>query len=169
MNPSVHSFVLTALLVLSAPTGQASPYEYKTYHHEPFRHLKFDILKDWKMMQNGLEVVFMAGERKLPRLHLQTLTKTEEYSDPWSFLAFLTLQTDQGSTNVKVNLYEKCSHPCIIYEHVESGIEGTYAQGLVVDVGEGLLWWHLKTQNNESGRVFPHPIIQRVIDSLEFR
>jgi len=147
--------------------GELVPeYLYKTYRYQPFRHLEFDILDKWNPVQNNLEVVFTDEGENLPQLFFQAVGKTEEFKNSSDFLNFLKKndpsQQFQNISSTKVSEYE-----ALTFGYLDQGFPSIYNYALIVDVGEGILWFYLKVPQEEAGQ--SHPIIKQLIASIDFK
>ena len=159
------------LMVISVGAS-AQNYSFKKYRHAPFQHLEFDILDKWQPVQNGLEVVFTDEENNLPQLFFQTIEKTKYFNDSISFLAFLTTQKPlndyQNVKSIQAGAFQGMS-----YEYVESNSTNLYEHGLIIDVGEGIVFFYLKTETKDKYineyKSSLHPIIERLRASFDFR
>ena len=141
-------------------------FNYTLYDHEVFNHLKFEVVDEWIIEQNDLEVVFLNVDQSLPQLHFQTIGKTESFNSASTFYTFLLTEDETGE--IKNKAASKCGNfDSIEYEYIEKDYPEIYVYGVIVDVGEGILWFYLKTPSNN-----PSPykdILTNLCQSLEFK
>ena len=141
-------------------------FNYTYYDHEGFNHLRFEVLDEWILEQNGLEVVFITVDGSLPQLHFQTVGKTGDFNSAESFYNFLLEEGIPGKIKDRTAL--RCSaFDSIEYEHFDKDYEDIYIYGLIVDVGEGVLWFYLKVPVANFGAY--KSIRTNICRSLEFK
>ena len=157
---------LLAFFTISNNVSAVEEYAFKRYKYTPLDHLEFDILNEWNPIQNNLEIIFTDTGQNLPLLFFQAVGKTDEFDNTLSFVDFLKSQesTDQLQ-NVKQIMSN--SHDAITYSYFEHAPENLYVYGLIVDVGEGILWFYLKVPATDAED--SHPIINRLITSIDFK
>ena len=120
---------------------------YGIYDHEPFNHLQFEVLDEWIIEQHGLETVFLNVDDSLPQLHFQTVGNTEKYDSAHTFYDFLLQENWPGEILEKT--ISKCSgYDAIQYEYIANDSPEIYVYGLIIAVGEGILWFYLKVPSN---------------------
>jgi hypothetical protein len=141
-------------------------YTYKRYCHTPFEHLEFDILDKWEPIENSLEVVFTDAGENLPQLFFQTVGKTADFNDSLSFLEFLKTQKP-NEQYLNIQSTKSNGYSAITFSYLERDATNIYVYGLIIDVGEGILWFYLKVPKSEEG--MSHQIINRLITSLDFK
>lgn len=122
-------------------------FNYTLYDHQVFNHLMFEVVDEWVIEQNDLEVVFLNIDQSLPQLHFQTIGKTDSFDSASTFYIFLLKEDNPGEIIEKA--VSKCGDfDSIEYEYIEKDYPEIYVYGLIVDVGEGILWFYLKTPSN---------------------
>jgi len=160
--------ILSALLlIICAQAVGAGDFRYKHYRHEPFRHLEFDVLTRWIQTQDGLVTAFIDPVSPGPSLYLQTLQKTEEFQDAQSFLEFLKQQGPVIPSGPALSATAG-SFPAITFEYPDpESSQPYYVYSLIVDVGEGILWFYLSVPE-EHAALFK-PVLERVQATFSFR
>jgi len=141
-------------------------FNYTIYDHEFFNHLKFEVVDEWVIEQNGMEVVFLNPDRSLPQLHFQTVGKTARFDSARKLYEFMLVEDYPG--DIKDKAKSRCGDfDSIEYEYIEKDHADIYVYGLIVDVNEGILWFYLKVPSNAPS---PYKSIRaNICQSLEFK
>jgi len=161
-------FLMLLLAMCLGTTVNAQQFQYKTYRHEPFNdRLAFDIHDSWDPVQNELEIIFMDAEGNLPQLFFQTVGKTDEFEDAPTFFQFLK---SEGWDDVEFGLDQPVysgRYHAVQFESTEPGFPHLYTYGLIVDVGEGMLFFYLKVPRDDAPQY--RQILERVRTTIEFQ
>jgi len=145
--------------------ARAEALSFKSYRHTPFQHLEFEILESWLPVENGNEWVFTDEKCRLPQLFFQTVGKTAEFDSAASFVDFLRAQKP-GQDYGRATSSLASGFRAVELEYEEAG-ENLQVFALIVDVGEGILWFSVKTTID---RADDHrPIVERLRTTLSFR